>query len=262
MRGPEYIEDLRSRGRCSFTTDEVVEQLDKTRTAANAFVRRLREKGRVATPVRGFHVVVPPEYRRLRCLPPREFVPFLMEYLERGYYVGLLSAAAMHGAAHQQPQTFQTMVDEIRRMVECGRVRIEFHERSGLSEVPTELVNTDYSQIPISTPEATAVDLVGFAGQIGGLDRVATVFVELAEKLDAERLAEVGSNVAPDAWLQRLGYLLDALGFADRTGPLAEFIDGNVQEVTPLRSGRRGRTGKPRDEKWRVAVNHQLDPDI
>lgn len=262
MRGLVYIEELRSRGRCSFTTEEIVEQLDKTRTAANAFVRRLREKGRVATPVRGFHVVVPPEYRRLRCLPPRDFVPFLMEYLERDYYVGLLSAAAFHGAAHQQPQTFQTMVDEIRRQVECGRVRIEFHERSGLSDVPTQHVNTDYSQIPISTREATAVDLVGFAGQIGGLDRVATVLVELAEEIDADRLAEVGPDIAPDAWLQRLGYLLDTLGFEERTGPLAEFVDKNVQEVTPLRSERGGRTGKPRDEKWRVAINHQLDPDI
>ncbi len=262
MNGIEFIQDLRSRGRCTFTTDEVVQKLAKTRAAANALVRRLREKGRVATPVRGFHVVVPPEYRSLRCLPPREFVPFLMEYLQREFYVGLLSAAAYHGAAHQQPQTFQTMVDDIRREVECGRVRIEFHERSGLSEVPIQRVNTDYSQIPISTPEATACDLAGFEGQIGGLDRVATVLVELGDDIDAARLCEIGPQIAPDAWLQRLGYLLDTLGFEEKTGPLADFVAKHVSEVTPLRPERNGRTGKPRDRKWLVAINHRVDPDI
>ncbi|MFB6263911.1 MAG: type IV toxin-antitoxin system AbiEi family antitoxin, partial [Bradymonadaceae bacterium] len=108
----------------------------KSRTAANAFLRRLRDKGRIATPVQGFHVVVPPEYRRLECLPPQEFLPFLMTYVEREYYGGLLTAAFFHGAAHQQPQSFQTMVDETRRDVECGRVRIEFHQRRTLEDVP------------------------------------------------------------------------------------------------------------------------------
>ena len=154
------------------------------------------------------------------------------------------------------------MFDAIRREVECGRVRIEFHERSGLSEVPIQRVNTDYSQIPITTPEATACDLVGFEGQIGGLDRVATVLVELGDDIDAARLCEIGPQIAPDAWLQRLGYLLDTLGFEEKTGPLADFVAKHVSEVTPLRPERSGRTGKPRDRKWLVAINHRVDPDI
>jgi predicted transcriptional regulator of viral defense system len=262
MRGPEYIEHLRSRGRCTFTTDEVVDELEKSRDAANAFVRRLRDKGRVATPARGFHVVVPPEYRRLGCLPPQDFVPFLMDYLGRDYYAGLLTAAFFHGAAHQQPQAFQTLVDETRRDVQCGRVRIEFHERRSISNVPTESINTDYGQLTISTPEATAIDLIGYSSQLGGIDRAATVLTELGDDIDSHRLRELGPQIAPNAWLQRLGFLLDAVGHEDRTGPLAKYVQSDVREVAPLRPEDDGRSGRPRDQKWRIAVNHEVDPDL
>ena len=47
----------------------------------------------IADPNRGFHVVVPPAYRRLGCLRADQFIPDLMAHLGEPYYVGLLSAA-------------------------------------------------------------------------------------------------------------------------------------------------------------------------
>jgi hypothetical protein len=49
-------------------------------------------------------VIVPPEYRRIECLAADHFVPQLMEHLGEWYYVALLSAAELHGAAHQRPK--------------------------------------------------------------------------------------------------------------------------------------------------------------
>lgn len=262
MRGTDYTEKLLATGRCTFTTEDLVDELGKTRVAANAVIRRLRKQNRVATPVRGFHVVVPPRYRQLGCLPPQEFVPFLMKYLGRKYYAGLLTAASFHGAAHQQPQSFQILIDERRRDVECASVRIEFHERRVLSRVPVELINTDYGQLTISTPEATAIDLVGYAGQFGGLDRVATVLVELGEKLDGDSLREFGPHVAPDAWLQRLGYLLDEVGWSSTSDGLVEYVEKNVEEVTLLHPSPKGRSGVPRNQKWKVAVNYEVSSDL
>lgn len=60
-------------------------------------------------PFRGFHVIVPPEYRNLGCLPPDQFVPQLMEHLGLVYYAGLLSAARLHGAAHRAPMVFKPL---------------------------------------------------------------------------------------------------------------------------------------------------------
>jgi predicted transcriptional regulator of viral defense system len=262
MRGTDYIEHLLSKGRCTFTTDEVIGDLEKSEEAAHAFVYRLRKKGKVATPADRFHVVVPPQYRQLGCLPPQEFVPYLMEHLELDFYAGLLSAASLHGAAHQQPQSFQVMVKKSRPNIECGRVAVEFHQRQRLSKVPVDRINTDYGQLLISTPAATAIDLVGYAHQIGGLNRVATVLTELGDKIDGEHLREVGPVIAPNAWLQRLGYLLDCTGHKKVGIPLSKYIESNVAEVTPLKPERNGRGGMPRSDKWRVAINFDIETDI
>jgi hypothetical protein len=131
------------------------------------------------------------------------------------YYAGLLTAAQYHGAAHHRPQEFQVMLAKARRPIVCGRVRVAFHVRKNISDVPLQHINTPRGTVAVSTPAATAYDLVGYEAKIGGLDAVATILVELAEKLDAETLAALGPTV-PLPWVQRLGYLLEHIGEAPR----------------------------------------------
>lgn len=261
MKGREYIDQLRARGLYHFTTGRAITDLGTSAPAARAVIRRLRDKRLVATPYRGFHVIVPPEYRRLECLPPEQFVPELMEHLEEPYYAGLLSAASLHGAAHHQPQRFQVVVAKNRPDIECGHVRVEFIGRSNAALVPVTLLNTETGMMRVSIPEATAIDIVGYEDRCGGLDNVATVLAELADSLDASRLAEVGVELAQGAWLQRLGYLLDLVGAPDKTSVLAKFVKDNVREVAPLIPSR-SMTGAPRDLKWLIAVNDTVEPEL
>jgi hypothetical protein len=51
-----------------------------------AQLRRLKEQGLIAEPVRGFLVIVPPEYRHLGCLPAEQFVPQLMAIAAEPYW--------------------------------------------------------------------------------------------------------------------------------------------------------------------------------
>ena len=67
------------------------------------------------------------------------------------YYVGLLSGAELHGAAHQRL-----------RPVVVGRNRIRFFLKKDLARTPVELVKTTSGRMRVSTPEATALDLVRF----------------------------------------------------------------------------------------------------
>ncbi len=53
-----YIDKLAARGRYHFTTVEAVAALNSSPVAVRAAIRRLREKARIATPFRGFHVIV------------------------------------------------------------------------------------------------------------------------------------------------------------------------------------------------------------
>jgi len=48
------------------------------------------------------YVLVPLEYLHAGAPPPSWFIDDLMKAMERPYYVGLLSAAGIHGASHQQ----------------------------------------------------------------------------------------------------------------------------------------------------------------
>jgi predicted transcriptional regulator of viral defense system len=215
----------------------------------------------MAQPHQGFWVVVPPEYRALGCLPPEQFVPQLFDHLGAPYYVGLLSAAQRFGATHQQPQSFQVMVERTRPPIECGRVRVELIARKALRDVPVDVVNTPRGTMRVSTAEATAFDVVGYPAHVGGLDGAATVIAELAEQLDAGRLLDVAPT-APLAWVQRLGYLLDIVGGAEKADLLAEYVLTNVRDAVALapsaKVGRRVR----RDERWKLDVNVVVEPDV
>jgi len=126
--------------------------------------------------------------------------------------------------------------------------------------MPTERVNTPRGFLRISSPEATAFDLVGYPERCGGLDNVATVLGELAENLDPERLAALGS-LSPVPWAQRLGYLLDRVGPPSRGEQLAVFVARNATETASLvAGGERGRA--PRDERWKLRINAAVEPDL
>jgi predicted transcriptional regulator of viral defense system len=256
----DYIEDLQINGRLAFTTEDVVRALGKSVPTVRAQLRRLKKKGHIADPYRGFHVVVPPGYRRLGCLPADQFVPQLMDHLGSPYYAALLSAAAYHGAAHQKPQVFQVMVSTARRSLACSRVRVDFVARRDMSETPVVERNTPTGVIRIASPAATALELVGYPERCGYLDNVATVLAELAESIDGAAL-EAEALRAPVAWVQRLGYLLVLV----EQSKLADRLDGVLAKrklfVVPLAPWE-GIVGSPRDSRWQIAINTNVEPDV
>lgn len=226
--------------------------------AARLALSRLAKKGLIAGPARGFYVVVRPEYRRLGCLPAEQFIPALMAHLDRHYYAALLSASQFYGAAHHRPQTFQVALAGYRRPISCGRVAVSFITRARLAEVPTQSVNTPRGAISVSSLEATAVDLVGYEKRVGGLSQAATVIAELAEDIHPERLA-AAARTAPVSWAQRLGYLLDLVGAGDKTSPLQRDVRQRARDAMLLVPGGRDEGRAPRDRRWRLRINAEVE---
>lgn len=260
MTAAQYIDHLASLGRYSFTTEEAVRALGGSLSAVRAALRRLLRKGEIAVPFRGFYVVVPPELRRLGCVPGDQFLDELMSHLGEPYYAGLLSAAEYYGAAHHSPQQLQVITERNRPAVDCGQVQIVFIARSNADEIPVQLFNTPRGTIRVSTPEATALDLVGYPEHCAGLDNVATVLAELAESLDSDRLAGA-ARLSPIPWAQRLGYLLDHLGASEAADALAGFVADKAPHVTPLAPAVPIK-GTPRDPRWKVAVNATFEAEL
>jgi len=259
MRGKEYIEELQAQGRHHFTTDEAMTAIGGHGAAVRAQLRRLKQQGRIADPMRSFHVIVPPEFQRLGCLPGEHFIDQLMEGLGEPYYIALLSAAERHGAAHQRPQALQVMVRKHRPVIECGLVRIVFIARGDLERMPVTTVNTPRGTVRYATPEVTALELVGYPHHGGGLSNVATVLAELGEELGEERLLEV-ARLSPVGWAQRLGYLLELVGHAQVASALAPFVQEHANSYAPLRRAE-DVSGAERSAKWRLIINVDVEPD-
>jgi hypothetical protein len=121
-------------------------------------------------------------------------------------------------------------------------------------------MKTETGSMAVSTPEATAVDLVRYPHAAGGIGNVVTVLAELAERLDADRLGQAAAAQAGLAAAQRLGPPLDRAGGADTTGPLAEWIGQHRPRAVPLRPGVDAE-GRPRDSRWRVYENETIEVD-
>ena len=253
----DYIANLAAAGRYHFTLEEMGKVLGISRNAAALALNRLSKQALVASPARGFYTIVPPEYKRLGSLPADQFVPALMQWRHTEYYAGLLTAAQYHGAAHHRPQVFQVMLDKNERPIRCGAVRVSFVARKRLREVPVDAFNTPRGTVRVSTPEATAVDLAGYPRHAGGLDQVATVLSELAEKIESQRLV-VAARTAPMPWSQRLGYLLELVGAMDQASGLKNYVRDNARDWTPLVPGRTRKRAKP-SEAWRLYVNAEVE---
>lgn len=260
MHAHQMIDLLAARGQHHFTMDYAVKTLGVSAVTARAALRRIRDRDLIASPWRGFFVIVPPEYRVLGCPPAEHFIDQLMEFVGQPYYIALLSAAEFHGAAHQRPQSLQVMVPASRPPIECGKVRISFIARADIGGMPVSMANTPRGVVRYATPEITALELLGYPGQAGGLNNVATVLQELAEQLDPGKLVAAAA-LCPVAWSQRLGYILDFLGFPSTADALLPFVKQNANCNIPLRRSI-GVAGSPRDPKWQVIINTSVEPDL
>ena len=256
----DLIERLASKGRYSFTSEEARAALKVTSDASRLALNRLARQGRIASPARGFYVIVPPEYRSLRCLPAEQFIPDLMKSKGLSYYAGLLTAAQYYGAAHQRPQEFQVFTQKNRRPIHCGKVRVKFIARKNIDDVRVRKFNTSRGELLVSTPEGTAIDLAGYPQHVGGLEQVATILAELADEIDAAALVTAAAT-APITWVQRLGYMLELVKAGNAAAGIKEHVGGQAREYTLLAPGDKIDVGE-RVQDWKLIVNTELEPDV
>lgn len=248
----DYVADLAAHGKYHFSTEEAVAALGDSVSRVRAALRRLKAKGEVVDPYRSFHVILPPEHRGLGCPPAEDFVPPLMHHLHEPYYVALLSAAELYGAVHDQ-HAFQVMARLNRKPIDCGKSRVQFVGRKDLDRTPLVEKDTGRGALRIASPEATALELVGYVEQCGGLGHVVSVLSELVEALDPQKLVSV-APLGPIVWAQRLGYLLDVTDNRDLANALVPLVRERAHDFAPLVRAQR-KAGATRLSRWKLAVN-------
>lgn len=258
----EFIEGLQANGRYWFSHKEVYESLKVTQQSLAKAINRLAKKGKIVRFYNDFQIIIPPENKKTGMLPPTWFIDPLMHYVERPYCVGLLSAATLYGAAHQKVQEFQVIVNKTMRSIVRGTLRIKFINKKYLNETLINKIKTPTGYINISTPEATALDLIQYMGICGSLANVATVLSELSEQLNAEKLliaAVEGKYEFPT--IQRLGYLLEYLGKDSLIAGLLNLIKNTRPKYVRLRSDLQSGIIEE-NEKWHIIKNDIIEVDI
>lgn len=266
---PDYLTRLQSGGRVSFTRREALETLHISEGAFQKAAVRLRRKHMLASPRHGFYVAVPPQFLSWEAPPPSWYIDDLMRHEGRLYYVGLLKAAELHGATHHAVMEFQVVTDRQLPKIRAGRSLITFHFRKEIEPVLSaiEKRKTDTGSMKVSSVELTALDLIRYVHAAGGFDAVATVLVDLGEKIEGEKLAAVAVHFERST-VQRLGYLLDRAGHSATAEPLhRQLFAGPTVSWVKLEPARRkdrlaAEKGKPaeKNERWRVTV--QRLPEI
>src|SRR5579864_6101993 len=122
----EFIDSQLARGRATFAKPAAIAEVRQTPEAFQAAVERLTKKGRLASPRRGFYLILRPEDRLLGAPDPARWIDPLMKHLGLDYRVSLLRAAAFHGSAHQAAMVFQVIAPRQLPKVDIGRQRVEF----------------------------------------------------------------------------------------------------------------------------------------
>jgi len=261
-RVSDLIEDFQRQGLCAFDRSKVETALPASNAAVGKALKRLAEKGRVRRIRKGFHAIVPVEYSTQGIPPYDWFIDDLMRSLGLPYYIGLLSAAALHGAAHQQVQQLQIVVPRQERPLALPGLSIRFFRKRDFDTTPLQSRKGHSGMLPVSTPEATALDLVRYARSIGGIDAVLTVLAELAESIHPAKLAATIAAESETAQIQRLGWLLDHLGQTT----LADALHAAMPVSKPLPRAALDpsapRTGPITGNRWRILENTQPEADL
>ena len=124
---------------------------------------------------------------------------------------------------------------------------------------------TDTGTMKMSSPELTAFDLFRYIHVAGGVDAVATVVKDLGGKIDGEKLAAMAVHF-DRACVQRLGYLLDRLGHADRAQALHSRLTATKPvpwvALEPPKRGDRSVGGRAGRTQRALARDRSTPPEV
>jgi predicted transcriptional regulator of viral defense system len=263
----EFQARLLGSGRGVFTAEEAQSALGIGRGAFLDAAERLQRRGELIRLRRGFYVIVPPQEAAVGAPPPEWYIDALMQHENGRYYVGLLTAASAHGASHQAVMTLQVITDKRIPSVEAGRTRIDFTYRKEMAavEMGVEEGKAPSGYLKRSSPELTALDLVRYPDDGAGLDNIATVLSELASQLNPQKLAKL-SDAFEKPVVQRLGYLLDRLGYEEITAAMLRSLEARgrlfwVELSTPQSpDADLSPQVSERNDRWHVIV--RLPPEV
>jgi predicted transcriptional regulator of viral defense system len=258
-----YISGLLGKEIYSFTWEELRLGISRSEVSLRRELSRLVEKREIINLRRGFYLILPPRYRSMGQLPLELYVDQLFEYLDKHYYIGLYSAARLHGASHQQiHQNYIVIPLPALLNIERNEIVVKFYTSANWPSKNIRQQKSDAGYFNVSSPALTAVDLLHYQTKLGGLNRVSTVLEELVEVIQEKDIIDLLSWYPHTRTLQRLGYHLEE-NHIDKIITQRIFDKINTKPFYPiLLSPQKMQKAGAVDNRWKVFANQEKESDL
>ena len=275
---PRHLADyLLERGERFVTTERCAELLRVKPENVSRSLAPARHANQMVSVTNRAWVPVPPPWRRLHGAPPvHDYLDDMMHHMGHSYYLGYRAASELHGVSHHSFAHYHIVTPAPHRNRRIGRSFLCF-VRGNPNRIPTVRKSVGYetnADVVVSTPEATAFDLIQRPILSGGIDYVATLIGDMltAGLLNINSLCAV-ADLYPMSVAQRLGYVVEImhghLQWAIRSPldmePLAKIVaDRNAREVRLMYTSLSGLTEvkrTPLSRRWRLKIDRVLEPD-
>lgn len=254
----DILRTFQAQGKKTFSVREMVAMKSGDKKLAYKAITRLLDKKLIAPLAKGYYVIFSPAEFETRKCSANDVIDQLMQYKQADYYVGLLSAALYYGATHYRPMVFQVVTNKkIFKTTKQNTIKqLELHFKKKFPMKCIQKVNGQYGYINYSSPALTMYDLFKYENHVGGIDNIILVIKELLPELTMTDLTTLLSIRLENAYLQRLGYLLNKLN-------MTEFSDTIKEKITLtsvyIKFSRQATAIGVRNKAWRIIDNVNWD---
>lgn len=264
-----FMDSQLEKGRSTFIHEQALRELKVTPQAFQAALSRMRNKGRVVSPKRGFSLILRPE-DRVQAPEPARWIDPLMRHLGLDYRISLWRAAAFHGSSHQAAMVFQVVTTRQLSNIRVGRQQVEFLYQSSPNFQAVnrtewlEQLKTDSGYAKVAGVELTLLDAVRYFHRSGGIQTVAQFISDLGRKADPRILASAANHYENSVG-RRLGYLLERFGHSRQALALQKFAKKakSFKDMDPAAKPLHEslRESQVRCSKWKLVINTELEVD-
>jgi len=250
--GSDLLTGITRQGKRIFTYKDAVAAFGFSDRRLRELLSMLVKRGWLQRIEKGTYLILPFEAGREREWTEHEFL--IASHLIEPYYIGFRSALNYYGYTEQISRT--VFIASTKRKMKSSREiagvtyrLVSLSERKFFGFKPLSI---DGNMVNISEPEKTIVDCLDRLRYCGGVSEVAKALWYGRDELDFTRIAEYSRRNGNRAASQRLGYLIEILGFkADKAVDILFQIISSRYALLDTLSERKGKY----IERWKVIVN-------
>ena len=204
---------------------------------------------------------------------PYFYIETLMQHLKREYYVALLSAVEVYLSPKEALQANEiTVITSLPPLRDSfrGQSKIRYlvkKDIKNLREIGVKRKTLPFSieerTLRVASLELTAVDLLLYEKEIGGIQKAVEVIQRIKKHLSWQELPKEVIFSTPVSIFQRLGYILSFIKEEELAEGLKERVLSTGKKIrrTLLKTDVPEKGGEPFCPIWKIVVNIPLQND-